>query len=340
MLFTIRNKVFGARSRTAPRRKGASIDGNRPGIGRIERHHQVDGLVRCVLREGVGGHVVAGRDRRPQGRDDRHHVRAAVDAVARHRGGEVARGGGGKREARRGDRQLRGGRAGQEGHVVLEVRIAQPGLGLDDGHLHRQRVRRFSLARQREVEVLQPPADAFVLRLDGDGGVGGGRPRHRHHVGLRGGHVLGRHLHLDDVVAGIQVHLEIVQIRVGVRERDAVAVQVLDRGVRIAPGWQNIDLSVGVRHRRRVREQSRGEGLVQRDRVAVEVLQRQGAQRRVGGEGGGCDGEAVASRHTVDIHGTELDGTAIGHIGGHGERGGKRVRRRVVEKSPASVVSP
>ena len=117
-------------------------------------------------------------------------------------------------------------------------------------------------------------------------GGGGGLPRHRHHVGLDGGCVLGSHLHLDDVVAGIQVHLETDQIRVGVRELDAVAVQVLDRGVRIAQSWLHIDLSVPVLHRRRVREQSRGEGLVQRDRVAVEVLQRQGAQGRVGGEGG------------------------------------------------------
>ena len=123
---------------------------------------------RSTSATAVFGLFEADRDRRPRGRDDQHYVLTARDAVARHRGGEVVRVGGGKREIRRHDRQFRGGVAGLEGHFVLEVRIAQPGVFLGDGHRRDQRLRRVALPRQGEEEVLQPRADAVVLRLDGD----------------------------------------------------------------------------------------------------------------------------------------------------------------------------
>ena len=131
----------------------------------------------------------------------------------------------------------------------------------------------------------------------GAGHGGGCRHRHRHRVGLRGVSVLGRHLHLGDVVAGFQIHLETVRTRVGVRERGAVAVQVLDRGVRIAQSWHHRDLIGGVRRRRRVREQIGGEALVQRDPGAVIVRQRQIAQGRVGAGGGAVVAGALDRDH-------------------------------------------
>ena len=56
------------------------------------------------------------------------------------------------------------------GKVTVYSRLLSQDWAWVDGHRHIQLVRRFSLPRQREDEVLQPRADASVLRLDGDGG--------------------------------------------------------------------------------------------------------------------------------------------------------------------------
>ena len=123
---------------------------------------------------------------------------------------------------------------------------------------------------------------ALAQRESAQGRVGIGlrRPRHRHPVGLRGGAVLRRQLHLDDVFAHLQVDLVAVRARVEVRELIAVAVQVVDVGGGVAPGRRHRDPRRRVRRRCRVVGHIGGEG-----RAQHAVAQRESAQGRVAGGG-------------------------------------------------------
>ena len=133
--------------------------------------------------------------------------------------------------------------------------------------------------------------------------------RHRHLVGPHGGAVLGRHLHPDDVLAHLQVHVVVVRTHVGVVEHIAVAVEVLDRGVLLVRGRAHRDPPDGVRHRRGVGDRIRVEEPAQRDGGGVIVGKPQGAQRRVGGgerqrqldRGGGGPAEAAVGPDVVVV---------------------------------------
>ena len=200
------------------------------------------------------------------------------------------------------------GAALDEGVVVRDV------VGLAVG-LHRGQEQQPELVAGYEPGRDQAPV-VGNRDLGGRGRRGRHRPaRHHHRVGIGAVAVLGRHLHLDGVRARRQCRLEAGLERVRVREHRVRSVQVRERRVVVRRRLDG-DFVHGVEHVRGVGFRTARKGLVQIDRAVVRgVLQRQTAQRRVGGEG---DGGIVGDREIGETGDLVISGVLQRVGAGHG----------------------